>query len=379
MSGLPALCDLAGQINDAHEAAERSFRSGVEHAIRAGELLIQAKAAVPHGAWEAWVRDNVAFSAVAERRATMNARPQIPSIQRSGGRLRPASHVERAQVLAFLHTVSTGGIDRLLSKHYPGDQITPLLVTRAAVSPISTSTATALASAAVGDYVVTLAPLSAGARLVASAMQVDLERRTEILIPTRVVTAAEAGQFITEGGPIPVISPPLTGVSLVPRKIGAIAVFTRELAHRSLPSIESVVGTVFREASALAFDAALFSSTAGDEARPAGLFEGLTPLAASTATPLDVAMMKDLEALVSAVSAAGGGQSIVFVASPGQAAAIKLRAGANFDFPVLASNAMESGSVAAIETSSLAFGFGLAPSLDGSINATLHIEVAWFV
>jgi hypothetical protein len=54
---------LAVQINDAHAEAARSLRASVEHATRAGELLIEAKRQHGrHGTWSQWLQDNVDFS-----------------------------------------------------------------------------------------------------------------------------------------------------------------------------------------------------------------------------------------------------------------------------------------------------------------------------
>ena len=41
---LPALDDLAKRVNEEHEACRTAMRSAVEHAVRAGDLLIEAKA-----------------------------------------------------------------------------------------------------------------------------------------------------------------------------------------------------------------------------------------------------------------------------------------------------------------------------------------------
>lgn len=59
---LAVLNGLATDINREHLMAEEAARTAVTHALRAGELLIQAKAAVDHGAWLAWLRSNVSFS-----------------------------------------------------------------------------------------------------------------------------------------------------------------------------------------------------------------------------------------------------------------------------------------------------------------------------
>lgn len=50
--GLPALAD---QIRYEHEACEDDARSSLEHAIRAGELLIEAKERCDHGEWLPWL------------------------------------------------------------------------------------------------------------------------------------------------------------------------------------------------------------------------------------------------------------------------------------------------------------------------------------
>ncbi len=58
-SGIPQkLEDLAVAINEEHRACEGAMRSTLEHARRAGEMLIHAKTDVPHGEWEAWLKDN---------------------------------------------------------------------------------------------------------------------------------------------------------------------------------------------------------------------------------------------------------------------------------------------------------------------------------
>lgn len=46
---------LAADVRREHEAAQAAFASAVEHAIRCGELLTQAKAQLPHGAWLPWL------------------------------------------------------------------------------------------------------------------------------------------------------------------------------------------------------------------------------------------------------------------------------------------------------------------------------------
>jgi len=49
---------LAEQINREHQAVCDAVSSSFAHAVRAGELLLEAKANVPHGAWLPWLADH---------------------------------------------------------------------------------------------------------------------------------------------------------------------------------------------------------------------------------------------------------------------------------------------------------------------------------
>ena len=53
---------VADDIRSEHEAAQTSMSDAVSHAMRCGGLLLQAKAALPHGAFGAWLAANVEFS-----------------------------------------------------------------------------------------------------------------------------------------------------------------------------------------------------------------------------------------------------------------------------------------------------------------------------
>ncbi len=57
-----ALTTIAADITNEHKAAQRCASQAVAHAIRAGELLIEAKAALSHGEFGPWLAANVTFS-----------------------------------------------------------------------------------------------------------------------------------------------------------------------------------------------------------------------------------------------------------------------------------------------------------------------------
>ncbi len=56
------LVGMAGLINEEHRACERAVASAVEHAIRCGEMLDEAKSKLGHGEWLSWLGANFAGS-----------------------------------------------------------------------------------------------------------------------------------------------------------------------------------------------------------------------------------------------------------------------------------------------------------------------------
>ena len=56
------LDDLAQKINEHHDEAKQAIKKGLEHAIAAGKLLLEAKEMVPHGKWLPWLEANCTVS-----------------------------------------------------------------------------------------------------------------------------------------------------------------------------------------------------------------------------------------------------------------------------------------------------------------------------
>lgn len=57
------LVSLAAEINREHNLAEQMAKTAIEHALKAGELLLQAKDQCGHGEWLLWLDDNLAIGA----------------------------------------------------------------------------------------------------------------------------------------------------------------------------------------------------------------------------------------------------------------------------------------------------------------------------
>ena len=55
---LPSLDSLASRIRHAHEQCRATFSAGLDHAVSAGKLLMQAKETIPHGDWLSWLATN---------------------------------------------------------------------------------------------------------------------------------------------------------------------------------------------------------------------------------------------------------------------------------------------------------------------------------
>jgi hypothetical protein len=56
------LDDLAARIRTEHTAVGTALKQNLEHAMAAGDLLIEAKGQVPHGQWLPWLLDNCMIS-----------------------------------------------------------------------------------------------------------------------------------------------------------------------------------------------------------------------------------------------------------------------------------------------------------------------------
>ncbi|MBI4693428.1 MAG: DUF3102 domain-containing protein [Gammaproteobacteria bacterium] len=77
---MSTLVAIAHDINREHRAAHACASKAVEHARRAGELLLEAKANIVHGEWLPWLAAHVEFS---ERtaQAYMRVARELPKLE----------------------------------------------------------------------------------------------------------------------------------------------------------------------------------------------------------------------------------------------------------------------------------------------------------
>ena len=264
-----------------------------------------------------------------------------------------------------------GSAEATARKRFAADEAAALILQKASTPGATTGDsawAGLLAAQSAGAFFSTL-PQSAAARLISAGTLVNLDGSREIRFPIR-ATAATGLPWVGEAGSIPVRQYDLSNsVALGPaKKVAVIVTASRDLAARS--AAPAIFRTLLSEEAVLALDAAIFNSNAATADSPAGLFNGLTPLAAASAG--DGALDADLAALAASV-AAGGGRNFAFVAAPGQAAAIAIRR-PDLTFPVWASAALAAGTVAAVDPSSFVSGFGSQPEISAGAESTLHMD-----
>ena len=184
------------------------------------------------------------------RRHGISRRPFLPSDRPRG------IHFERAidaAIRASLDLTKIGAA-AIAKKLWPTDQVTPLLL-RSAVSPTTTTSASALAIDTAIDFIGSLAPLSAAARLINAGMRVSLSGINSVTIPRRQGgKAANNVAWIAQGSPIPIKQYVLDEATLGPTcKLALLCGMTNELAQYTAG--QDVVSTLMREDLAASLDA----------------------------------------------------------------------------------------------------------------------------
>jgi hypothetical protein len=285
---------------------------------------------------------------------------------------RPRDVIDRALAAHFLAHINGRAV-----ADYVRDDLPVQLLLRSATTPATSSTtgwADTLAMTAVADVIANIATASAAAALIGLGLQVPFDRAAAVRVPGRVVQATDAGGWTAEGNPLRVRRMDLSGPTLALCQLGAIIVFSNELADHSVRSVQKVASELLNEAAALLLDSNLFGNAAAAAGvSPAGLLNGVSGIPATTGGGTN-AMVKDIEALVAALAAGGGGTNPVFIAAPGQAVAMKAWAGPKFDYPILASAALAAGTIVAVEAKSFVSGFSATPTFDASDQTVVHLE-----
>lgn len=322
----------------------------------------------------------------------------VPSAQRSQiivNRREPpkADLIWKSLAAQFYCYNEKRSMDEVLAKHYAGNTELEYFM-RAISSPADTTTpgwAAELVATTIGDYIESLQTVSIYAQLINAGNRFSFGRAGKVTLPYRAggLTVDDlAGAWVAEGAPIPVKQTTLTSKTLTPHKLAVISTFTRELAMHSTPEIESLIRRYILADTAYALDRYLLDDQPASTTRPAGLLNGVTPVASSGAG-LDN-LIADIKAAVVAITAAGGGGSLVWIMNPADALGIQFMTSmtGEFLFPgvasgggflgsrVIVSTHQPAGTVILIDADSFASALGDTPAFDVSDVATLHMESA---
>jgi hypothetical protein len=292
-----------------------------------------------------------------------------PSIKKA----RPAVYIVRAAAACLrAHAEKSTPINA--AHRMFNDPVTDIVLRSATSAADTTSTGWAkeLAGVAIYDTIQSITSISAAAALIDRGLKLSMDGVAEMRVPGRVLNAAAAGLWTSEEAPAPARQLTFSNVAILhPRKLSVIVVVSREQAASS--NIEAIVRQTLGEAAGLALDAQMFSATAGDTAKPAGLFVGVTGQTPVAGGGIN-AMEGDIKNLFTALAAAGGGKTAVIVAAVPQAVALQMHVGPQFSVPILASSGMAAGSVAVVESASFVSGFSSTPEFRTSDQAIYHAE-----
>jgi hypothetical protein len=216
----------------------------------------------------------------------------------------------------------------ILRRGWPGDGDADTIL-KAASNPAMTTVpawAGALTMQRPADFIGTLAPSSCGLALLSKCLQFEWPQGVNSLVVPAIDVSPARTPWQQEGQPISTVMF-TTSVSapMTPAKIASITVLSREILEYSLPSAEQMVRVALGESLGLSIDTALLGSAAATATTPAGIFNGVTPLPASTQTIASEQAVEDLANITAAVNAVSGNNPVILLASFKQAASLKAR------------------------------------------------------
>lgn len=316
--------------------------------------------------------------------------PAAPAVSRRplGTAQREVSGLDlivRAAVVRGISHFGNKPIERVLEERYPNHEPTALMVR--ADQTIGTTTVSGWASqiveTAYADFLQALTPYSIYPALRSRGIGLSFDGVGTVSIPSRTAGGAGGG-FVAEGSPIRVGRITTAAITMTPSKLGVIVPFSRELAKRSTPMIESLVRQAILEDTAAILDAAIIDTTASGSSRPAGLLNGLSAAASGYGGGDYQAVIADFQELLAPFYAANAADNITVLMNPAQGLKLTMMPGGDgtlgwFDrirdrLTILESTTVTANRLIALRNSDFATALGDAPEFDVSEQATIHME-----
>jgi HK97 family phage prohead protease/HK97 family phage major capsid protein len=325
-AGLPMT--IAQQIQDTQERLNAARDALTEHVRDTDHdvdqaALLQNEIEAHEQRLGSLERTERALAARAAQQQPSPAHPELPGRRPLGipaKEIEPRELLWRAAAVHFISKVTQRPVDDVLRERYPDHEATAV-VTRAAMTGATTTVAgwaAELVQTAYADFLATLLPASVFPRLAALGVGLTFgPQGGAIKIPSRATTPSIGGSFVAEGAPIPVRRLGTTSITLLPHKVGALSVFSREIAQYSNPAIEGIIREGISDDTAINIDGLLIDNVASSATRPAGLTNGVTPLTASTAHGY-TAILADLQALTAPFFAVNAGRKLALMMSKAQ-------------------------------------------------------------
>jgi hypothetical protein len=256
-----------------------------------------------------------------------------------------------------------------------GDDSRAALYLRAAVSP--TATAQGYPSLPSYEVLPMLAPAAASMRLLRKGREISLEGVNSVLLAGIPFTGwPPTPVFVGEGMPAPVIFANSGQLRLGPvRKILIAAALTSELESASGDTAQRMISDAFSLATEQSMDFALFGSQADDGTTPQGLLHNVTPIVAGTGSTGAEAIAADIGDIAEAISNAGfNSDDMTIITTPRLAAVLKTLVGALFNYEIMSSKAIPSGTVIGIVTDALMYGYDGSAQVEVSRETSMHFE-----
>jgi hypothetical protein len=297
-------------------------------------------------------------------------RDEFVSFQRDP-ELPPGNSFRRCLTARFKALYTRRSPGDVAAEMWPGDRTVQVLLRSASAQAMVgvAGWAAELSHTVVRDALAALGPASAGAELLRQSTLLSFDGNGVISAPGFVAGAGNAG-FVAEGAPIPVKQLADAVVQMSPYKLAAIAVLSEEMILSS--NAEQLIGDVLVRSAAAALDVALFATTAGTAAQPAGLRNGIAAQAPSSNTDFWEAYFEDIGNGINACSPVGGGGPFVIVANAGRAVQVRLRAMGEEPYNILGSNAV-GNDLLFIAPAAIVCAMSPEPEIEVANAATLHM------
>lgn len=275
-------------------------------------------------------------------------------------------------------------IEKALEARYPGHQAVGIVAKADQIIGSTTGShwADDLVQTAYFGFLQALIPYSVFPALLAKGLSLKFDQWGTLKLPGRTAGTAGGG-FRAEGSPIRVGKLTTFSADLVPKNMGVIVPFTKELAKRSTPTIEGIVRQAILEDTAKVLDPILLDATAVSSARPAGLLNGVSAAATGFAGGDYQAVREDIKALMAPFVTADGVDNIVIIMNPTQGLNLSLMEGPVGDpnwlerikerVTFIESTNATAGRLIALRASDFV-GAGGDPEFDVSEQATIHME-----